>query len=190
MKTYLLLFIVLFNLTSVYSQDKLEREYRIKQSEVPAKALGFTEHSFPDVRMKWYGEDNLNGKAIEAKGKLQGKLYSIKFDTSGVLQDIEMVINFNTIPENIRLAIQKNLEDRFSKFRVQKTQIQWVGNMDDLAALVKGENVSGTYSTNYEITFQGTRDRRSDYYEVLSNDKGELIRESKIVQRNNHHLIY
>jgi hypothetical protein len=190
MKTYLLILIFLFNVTATYSQDKLEREYRIKHSQVPATALEYAEHSFPGMRIKWYGEDNLKGKAIEAKGKLHGEMYSIKFDTSGVLMDIEMVINFSTIPESVRMLLEKNLEDRFSKFRVQRTQIQWVGSKTDLAALVNGEKVSGSYSTNYEITLQGTKDRRTDYYEVLSNDRGELIRESKIVQRNNHHLIY
>lgn len=190
MKSILATLLLFFTITNAFSQDKLEREYRIKQSDVPAKAVEFVKSSFDKVKIKWYGEENLDGKAIEAKGKYEGKLYSIKFDTNGVLQDIEMVINFSTIPENIRLKIERNLESRFSRFRVQKTQKQWLGNENDLKALAKGENASGAYSTNYEITLQGTKDRRTDYYEVLANDKGEIIRESKIVQRNNQHLIY
>lgn len=190
MKNYLIFLTLLAQIPLAYSQDKLEREYRIKQSEVPAKALKYVESSFENIKMKWYGEDNLNGKAIEAKGKRQGNLYSIKFSTNGDLQDIEMVIKFNSIPGNAKTAIEKNLQNRFSKFRVQKAQIQWLGKEADLAALINGERVPGAYTTNYEITFQGTKDRRTDYYEILSNDKGELIRESRIVQRNNHHLIY
>ena len=190
MKKTLLLLLFLFKFSLAYSQDKLEREYRIKESEVPAKALDYVESNFKNVGMKWYGEENLNGKAIEAKGRLQGNLYSVKFSTDGDLEDVERVMDFNSIPQDVRYVIEKNLKSKFSKFKLQKTQIQWVGNMNDLAALIKGENVSGPYSTNYEITLRGTKDRLTDYYEILSNDKGELIRESKIVQRNNQNLIY
>lgn len=190
MKRPLLLLLLLFNLSFAYSQDKLEREYRIRESEVPAKALEYVKSIFQNASMKWYGEENLNGKAIEAKGRMQGKFYSVKFSIDGELQDIEQVRDFNSIPENVQIAIKGNLENRFSKFKLQKTQIQWVGNMNDLAALIKGEKVTGPYSTNYEITFRGTKDRLTDYFEILSNDKGELIRESKIVHRNNQNLIY
>ena len=190
MKTSLLLLLLLFKLSLAYSQDKLEREYRIKESGVPAKALNYVESIFKNVGMKWYGEENLNGKAIEAKGRLQGDLYSVKFSVDGNLQDVERVMDFNSIPEDVRNTIAKNLKSRFSKFKLQKTQIQWVGNMNDLAALVKEESVTGTYTTNYEITLRGTKDGRTDYYEILSDNKGELIRESKIVQRSNQNLIY
>ena len=81
MKRSFLLLTLLFHLTLAYSQNKSEREYRIKSSEVPAKALEYVESNFQDVRMKWYGEENLDGKAVEAKGKKQGNLYSVKFET-------------------------------------------------------------------------------------------------------------
>ncbi len=190
MKTSLGILFLFFSITVAYSQDKLEREYRIKQSEVPATALEFIESTFENIQVKWYGEDNLNGKAIEAKGRYESKLYSIKFTTEGALQDVEVVIDFNTIPENVKTVIEKNLESRFSKIRIQKTQMQWLGSTADLKALIKGQKVTGTYSTNYEITLKGTKDRRTEYYEILSDYKGELIRESKILLRNNHHLIY
>lgn len=190
MKKHFLLITFFFQLTLAYSQDKQEREYRIKESAVSAKALEYVEKNFEGVRMRWYGEENLDGKAIEAKGKRDGKLYSVKFSTEGELQDIEMVVNFNSIPENVKTAVEKNLNDRFSKFRIQKTQIQWVGDQAELASLIRGEKITGTYATNYEITLQGTKDRRTDYYEVLADYKGELLRESKIVQRTNQNLIY
>lgn len=190
MKKHLFLIFFLFQVSFSYSQEKLEREYRIKEAEVPALALQYVKSNFEGVRMKWYGEENLDGKAIEAKGKRDGKLYSVKFSTDGKLQDIEMVVRFNTIPENVKNAIEKNLEKRFSKFRIQKTQIQWVGEAEVLAELIKGTKISGSYVTNYEITLQGTIDRRTDYYEVLANYTGDLVRESKIVQRNKQNLIY
>lgn len=86
--------------------------------------MEFIESVFEDTKMKWYGEENIKGKAIEAKGRYQGTFYSVKFDTLGVLQDIEMLIDFGTVPENVRTLIEKNLANHFSRFRIQKTQIQ------------------------------------------------------------------
>ncbi len=190
MKAKLSLILLLSAALSVHSQEKLEREYRIKSSEVPAKALEFVGNSFGNMKVKWYGEENLNGKSIEAKGKRDGRLFSIEFDTSGALQDIEMLISFRDIPENTRVQIERNLGSSFSKFRIQKTQKQWVGKESVLSTLAKGESPTGEFSTNYEITLRGTKNQRTDYYEVLVNDKGEIIRESKIVFRNNQHLIF
>lgn len=190
MKAYITLIILLFNLAVAFSQVKSEREYRIKSSEVPAKAFDYVEANFKDVRMKWYGEENLDGKAVEAKGKKHGHLYSVKFNMSGDLEDIEMVIKFNSIPEDVRTAIEKNLGSRFSRYKLQKTQIQWLGDAAHLGALVRGENVTGFYTTNYEITFIGTKQGRTAYYEVLADHQGQIIRESRIVQRTNQNLIY
>lgn len=190
MKAKLIVLFFLFKAVTSYSQDKLEREYRIKSSEVPSKAVRFITENFDKMKIKWYGEENLDGKAIEAKGKRDGMLYSIKFDTSGNIQDIESIIRFNDIPETAKVNIEKNLGRRFSKFTIQKTQKQWLGDIDVLSELAKGNEPSGKYSVNYEINLKGTKNGRTDYYEVLADQKGEITRESKIIQRNNHHLIY
>lgn len=190
MKKHLLLFILLLQLSSAYSQDKSEREYRIKSSQVAAKALEYVENNFQDVRIKWYGEENLDGKAVEAKGKKQGNLYSVKFNMNGELQDIEMVMKFGDIAQDVRNTIEKNLESRFSKFKLQKTQIQWLGKASDLASLIRGENVTGLYTTNYEITLRGTKEGLTEYYEILADHTGKIVRESRILQRTNQNLIY
>ncbi len=152
--------------------------------------MEYVETNFQDARMKWYGEENLDGKAFEAKGKMQGNLYSVKFKLNGDLQDIEMVVKFSSLPENVRIVIEKNLEKRFSRFKLQKTQIQWLGNPADLAALIRGDKMTIAYTTNYEITLMGTKDGRTEYYEVLADYQGQIVRESRIVQRTNQNLIY
>lgn len=190
MKTHLFLLILLFVVTASFSQEKLEREYRIKQSEAPLKALEFVRGSFGNTRMKWYGEENLIGKAIEAKGKLEGSLYSIKFDTDGSLQDVEMVVSYQSLPESTRAAIEKQMDLNFSKYRIQKTQVQWLGEPKVLSSLIKKETPQGKHVINYEITLRGTKDRQTDYHEFLVDDSGGVIRRSKIIERNSHNLIY
>ncbi|MBG6235272.1 hypothetical protein IWX76_001840 [Pedobacter sp. CAN_A7] len=191
MKIYLTVLVLLTAVSFSYSQGKLEREYRIKPSQVPVKALGFVEKSMPDVKVKWYWEENLQKKSIEAKGTRNGKLYSVEFDTLGVLQDVEVLVKYQSLPENTKIAIEKSIENRFAKFNIEKTQIQWVGDQNVLMSLIKGEDIGQTaYITNYEIMIKGSMDGRTDFYEVLLNEKGEIKRVSKVLQRNDYHLIY
>ncbi|MES3016874.1 MAG: hypothetical protein V4721_03800 [Bacteroidota bacterium] len=190
MKLTLSLLIFSFVVTAAFSQEKLEREYRIRQSDVPSIAIQFIQGSFGIAKIKWYGEENLTGKAIEAKTKLDGMLYSVKFDTSGALQDVEIVVDYNSLPENTQAAITKQLAAHFSKFRIQKTQIQWLSSPEVLSALIKKESVQGKHVINYEITLKGTKDGDTDYHEFLLSENGEVLRKSKIIERNSHNLIY
>ncbi|SKB80821.1 hypothetical protein [Daejeonella lutea] len=190
MKTQLILLFLFFTVTSAFAQEKLEREYRIKQSEVPSKALDFVRSSFGTGKIKWYGEDNLSGKAIEAKGKQGGNLYSVKFNTAGDLQDVEVVVSFNNLPETTRKAIATQLDLNFSKYRIQKTQVQWLADSKVLSSLIRQEPAPGKHVINYEITVRGTKNRQTGYYEFLMDENGKVIRTSTIIERNSHNLIY
>ncbi len=190
MKKPLFIFFLLFISAGSFSQEKLEREYRIKQDSVPSKALDFVHAAIGSAGIKWYGEDNLYGKAIEAKSKVEGRLYSIKFDIGGTLQDVEVLVDYNSLPQLTRDIIETQLKIEFSKYRVKKTQIQWLGEPTILSALIKKESPNGKPVVNYEITLKGTKDKRTEYYEFLINEGGEVIRISKIIERNSHNLIF
>ena len=191
MKIYLTVLMLLTTVSFSYSQSKLEREYRIKLSQVPLKALGFVDKSMPDVKVKWYWEENLQKKSIEAKGTRDGRLYSVEFDTLGVLQDVEVLVKYQSLPENTKVAIEESIGNRFVKFKIEKTQIQWVGDENVLMLLIKGEDIGqAAYITNYEIMIKGSRDGLTDFYEILLNENGEIKRVSKVLQRNDYHLIF
>ena len=191
MKIYLTVLMLLTTVSFSYSQSKLEREYRIKPSQVPLKALGFVDKSMPDVKVKWYWEENLQKKSIEAKGTRDGRLYSVEFDTLGVLQDVEVLVKYQSLPENTKVAIEESIGNRFVKFKIEKTQIQWVGDENVLMLLIKGEDIGqAAYITNYEIMIKGSRDGLTDFYEILLNENGEIKRVSKVLQRNDYHLIF
>lgn len=193
MRNIWILLALLFSIKTVNAQDsfknKFEREYSIKQSEVPLEASNFIKETL-NGKVKWYGEENLNGKAIEAKGKKEGKLYSVKFDTFGKIQDIEVVVNFKSLSEELKNRIQKELEQYFSSIKIIKTQIQWRGSQIVLKQLINKENTTEDYLTNYEIVIRGKENNRSEYYEILFNEQGKIIDKAKIIQKNDHHLIY
>ena len=142
------------------------------------------------MRLKWYGEESLKGRSIEAKGTFNKKRYSIEFDTLGNLQDIEMRIDMKSIPENTRDRIKKQLDSIFSAFRIHKVQAQQVADASEIKSSKEGEIITEETITNYEIVLKGRKDKKYSFYEVLFTRNGELIRQSQMIERNNHHLIY
>jgi len=192
MKNIWILLTLLCSIKVVNAQDiknKFEREYSIKQSEVPLKANNFINKTL-NGKVKWYGEENLQGKAIEAKGKKDKKFYSVKFDTLGNIQDVEVVVSFNSLSKEIQTKIQKELEKQFSSIKIIKTQIQWLGSQEVLKQLLNKENTTEDYSTNYEIVIKGKSNSHYEQYEVLFNEQGKLVDKAKIIQKNDQHLIY
>jgi len=190
MKILLMILTLLFSVSAGYSQEKFEREYRIKESEVPQDALRFIERSFPDKKIKWYGEENLNGQSIEAKVKKDGNLFSVKFDTLGTIQDVEMLVKFRQLNEPVKQKIENELGAAFSKYKIQKVQIQWKGKDDALESLISNRKFDGKYVTNYELIVRGREGRHTEYYEFLFDRDGKLKERLTIIQRTDHHLIY
>lgn len=186
-----ILFILLFvSIQSVYAQDKIEREYKIKSAEVPKKASDFIKTSFAEEKVNWYMEESASGKSIEAKVQKEGRLYSAEFDIDGNIQDIEVLINIKEVPEPLKMTIERSLGEQFSRYKIQKVQKQWIGKAADLHLLIKGDEPKAKYKTNFEIVLSGRINKHNDEYELLFNEEGMLVRKQKIAENNQHHLLF
>lgn len=191
MKNILLMLILASSIHIGFSQEKFEKEDRIQAAKAPLRAVEFMDGAFVNAnRIKWYAEENLKGKAIEAKVKKDGKLHSVKFDTLGNLKDVEVTVNFKTIPERTQAVIQSKLEALFSSFKIQKTQIQYLGGESVLGELIVSGSPDSRYTTNYELVIRGKKNRKVEYYEIVFDELGAMIRNDRIIQKNTHHLIY
>jgi len=172
------------------AQEKIEREYAIKATQVPEPALQFISQVFTNPRIKWYAEDSQRGQSIEAKVKRDGTIYSIEFDKTGKLQDIETLIKFKSLSEALREAIEKTLKAEFSRIKIDKVQRQWSGPTKTLQLLLAHKEPEEQYTTRYELIISGTKEKNTSDYEVLVDDMGKLIRTSKIIYGDNPHLIF
>jgi len=179
----ILFFVLFFNLPGLFAQDKVEREYKIKHSQVPAKALDFIKESFSEEKVKWYTELNADGKSLEAKFRTDDQLYSVEFDTLGNIQDIAALVKFKDVPEAVRHMIERTLDKEFLSYKVQKAQKQWIGEAAALHSLIKADKPKAKYNTNYEIVITGRKDKHRDEYEMLFNEVGVLIRQQKIIEK-------
>ncbi|WP_378172067.1 hypothetical protein [Aquimarina sp. SS2-1] len=175
---------------SGYSQNKLEKEFRINISEVPQLAKEFMKQGPFDKKIKWYTEESQNGKSIEAKTCYDSKKYSIEFDTDGKLQDMEQKIAFVSISSSLQTKIKRSLDSVFIKHKIKKTQKQWVGSPSTLISLLYRKNTTESYNINYELIVRGKKNKRYEYYELLFDHKGVLLQILKIVNDNTDNLLY
>ena len=171
-------------------QTKYEREYRLKEQEVPASAKKYIRELQSGARIKWYYEDDAVDDAIEAKFKCQGQRYSVEFDTLGELEDIEIQYRFKALPEQVQRAVEKNLEETYDSHKVRKVQIQYLGEAEDLLALIRDGDQSVPFTTNYELIVKGKGPNRVHLYEVTYDRTGARTKTARIVLRNIDNLEY
>jgi hypothetical protein len=187
---YLIILIVLFVSNNLSAQEKFEKESRIKINEVPNKALIFIDSIKNENKIKWYKEEGLISKSIEAKFKHNKTKYSIEFDSIGNVEDIEIEENWEDLEDKIRDSVSVQLSYDCLKYKIVKVQKQYTGSESNLISVLKNIENSQSLVTKYELIVRCSRQKKVDLFEYLFNNKGELISTSIIVFRNSSHLEY
>lgn len=187
---YVIFLIILTFSNNLFAQDKFEKERRIKQKEVPSKALSFINSLNFNTKIKWYEEEGLTRKSIEAKFKNNKAKYSVEFDTLGNVEDIELEVPWQDIESYIRDSISLQLKLDCSKHNIDKVQMQFTGSDDALLSLLKNGTHGEHLKIKYELIVKCNYQKTVDLFEYLFDDKGKLISISKIVFRNSSHLEY
>jgi hypothetical protein len=187
--TFVLL--LLFHQVS-YTQDlKEEVENSINRQEMPAFALEALEEFLEDqtvTDIEYYRETDGETTTFEAKLNWQDYLYSIEFTDEGHLLDIEQLIEFIEIPEEVQQRIKATIEEQFSRSRITRVQRQFIAEEED----EDGEDVIEDLLENdmddllvrYELEIEAQNRREMGSFEMLFDERGELIQRRKIVRRS------
>ncbi len=177
--------LVLFFLLSVCylgAQTKTEREYRVQQSKVPVKAAAFIDSCLFNKKVKWYAEESQKGLSYEAKTRFNKTLYSIEFDTTGKVEDVEWIVDFADLENSLQKKLENSIDQIFESYRFNKIQCQWTGREQSLLDLINNGQTGHPYTTRYEIVIKGRKGGNAGYFEVLTSDKGIVIEVMQIVQ--------
>lgn len=169
-----MLFTSLMGLTPCYAQDKIEREYRIEETAVPAIALEFIQAMGLNTPIKWYLEQGIDAQTYEAKTTYNGQDYSIEFNNDGRIEDLEITIDFNQLPDAFKKHINLLLSSTSDRFKIIKTQSQYISLYPDI--LKKVPAGVAPLIPNYELVVRH-RIASGTYknYEYLINPSGALI---------------
>lgn len=171
-----------------HAQQKFEREIRVQPQTVPAAAKAFVSASIGTERVRWYKEINLGFYNFEAKVKRAGRCYSIEFDSTGIIQDVELSIRFSHLPKAVQGAIRTELAGRCSKYRISRVQRQWTGGEQALQALVRTGTTVEQHTERIELVFSCKTDQGPVLYEALFGTLGNLENLLEIIPRNTDNL--
>ena len=186
-KLVILLLLIGFN---AFGQQKFEKEFRVKEIDVPQVALEFVAELNFGKQIKWYKEIGLNKTSFEAKTKYKNKKYSIEFTPNGYLEDVEIEINKLDIPNNAFTEINTYLTSKFNKFAFVKIQIQYLGSNANMIQFLKFENNKTLITTQYECVITAKMDGTYKTFELLFSENGQFINKKEIITRNAAHLEY
>lgn len=176
--------------TFIVAQEKFEKESRIQLDEVPDAAKQFIENLQFKGKVKWYLEESLEGTSVEAKFKRDGEKYSIEFDPSGAIQDVEIEIQQEAIASEVYTKIDQTLTIIFSSYKLIKIQKQLIGGKQSLLKTLQGQTLVGEVTKNFEIVLKGVNDDGRKWYEYTFSAEGELLHKSVIIFRNTDNLEY
>jgi hypothetical protein len=190
MKSYLSLLVLLFAATQGFGQYKYEREFRIKNEAVPEMALNFVHSMNFDSNIKWYKEQGFQEIFFEAKTKYKGQRYSIKFKDNGTFFDLEVEVTPDEIPEATFRKMEEQLQAEFSKFSIEKIQIQYTGKPEIILAYFQEKAFRVGIDIHYEVVISTKRDGAYTMFEFLFSEPGDFVQKAEIILKSIDNIIY
>ncbi|NBC83122.1 MAG: hypothetical protein GVY19_07045 [Bacteroidetes bacterium] len=163
------------------AQVKTEVEKRIDSKDVPQKAIRWLNDAYEKVdKVKWYYEETTGKASYEAKLKWNNRNHSVEFNTKGVIEDIEIYMDWDELPDYVRRNVIHYMDSAFTKYNIRKIQQQWTGEPDDLEDAID-EHETEDITTRYEIEFYGKNENHNELWEGLFDHMGILI-EQRIIK--------
>ncbi|AMQ57413.1 hypothetical protein [Algoriphagus sanaruensis] len=185
----LLLFLYFVGGIPSFAQEKFEREVKVKSSIIPVKASSWLSYAFDKARkVKWYEEYSQEGKSFEAKFWRQDQFYSVEFDSTGNLIDVEVEIREDEIQTISWEKVQLEFSENFQGHKILKIQKQYIGDMSQLATFFQNREVAEP-QIRYEIVFEGKKEFWR-LWEGLFDESGALISLIPVQQRFADNLIF
>lgn len=192
MKKFSLIFYIL-TINFCFSQVKNEREERIERSNFPKIAQHYFDKFIGESKyLKFYKETDGKKISYEAKLKINGRHYSVEFDTEGKLEDVEIIIKERHIAKEARQKINYYLSKQYKKSRLLKIQKQYINDckLTDKAFIAQIIENPGPNYIHYEIIAEViTKDERL-LKELTFTDKGRFIGERVVTFSSYDHALY
>ena len=174
------------------AQNKYEREYRIKKSQFPEKALELISTKLEDARrVRFYKETDSTKVSYEAKFKKDRLHYSVEFDEDGVLEDVEILIKSIDIPDDSYSLMTKYLEKKFNRYRIRRMQQQYPVGANPIETTLRNAFQNLMLPTiKYELIVSGKGDSGYEQFEILFNANGAFEKIRKSLPPNYDHVLY
>ncbi|MGK7394681.1 MAG: hypothetical protein ACNS62_08910 [Candidatus Cyclobacteriaceae bacterium M3_2C_046] len=175
--------------------QKVEVERFISVADMPDKSNNLLK-AFRDQwqNLKYIKETGGGTTSYESKFLWQGKYLSVEFYESGDLMDIEQLVPFRKIDEDIRNKLDAYFSENYIRHRIRRTQIQFSaedsGESDSEVIEEFKENDWDDLTIRYEIVAEIENRTLLGPYEFLFDQSGKLIDKQKIDRRSTDNILY
>lgn len=191
MRLILLVICFLSSFCALCQGKKNERESRLKKDEVPSIVLKSVEDVLVKAKkIRFYAETDNDKKSFEVKLIVTHNFYSIEFDESGKLEDVELTILFKTLDNSSRQNIERHLAS-YDKYKIDKVQRQFSSpSKENLEIINNAVNQGIADVIKYEIEINVKKNSKWISYEMLFDESGEFISQREILHRTSDFILY
>jgi len=178
---------------SISAQTKNEKEKRIKKSEFP-KGANLLLNAIPQQakRIRFYKETDGDKTSFETKFKFKKHWYSVECDSLGKLEDIEIQIKEDELPEETDDVIEDYFEDNSEKYDIIKIQEQFIysSKPSDTEFLKHISSNRESLRPNYEIIVALKIDKVWVLKEITFSHQGQFLSERTIKPDSYEYIMY
>jgi hypothetical protein len=162
---------------------------------MPQKALELLQPFLDNSgRVRFYHETDGVHHSYECKFRYEGSIYSVEFTKEGRLEDVEVVVNLNELPDKAKDNITEYLEKEYTRFIIRKIQKQFTSDDADIPAaevIEKGtKNKDENLTIRYELEIDGKQGLTLISHEILFDHEGLFIQQRKIIRRQVDNILY
>ena len=194
MKYNQILFIVVFSFCiHGAAQATYEREHRIKKNQFPEKAHDLLANEITKVkRLRFYRETDSTKTGFKAKFKKDRLRYSMGFNSDGILEDVEILINEIDVPNDTFTSVESYLNQSYTKYQIRKILQQYPVKKTEEIKKTLQEAFQNLLlpSVNYKLIVMCKTDDGSVDFEFLFDSDGNFKKKRALLPPNYDHVLY
>lgn len=169
---------------------KNEIEDSIKREEMPENALAVLDEFWAELNdIQYYFQTDGEEESYEAKLEWKGHQYSIEFDRTGIIKDVEKLIELEMVSPEAIDGINEYLQKEFRRLNIIRLQRQHIAKDSDdpdgedfIEDILEGDE--DDLEIRYELEVEGRSGRQIGAFELLFDHSGNLIQRRKIERRS------
>lgn len=168
------------------AKDEIERS--IERGEMPAPSLSMLNQFWnEEKKVDFYRQSDGKKISYEAKLEWKGQQYSIEFDSTGSLINVEQLIDFKDIPVTSQNTITEEINKQYTRFRFTRIQRQFSAMDADDTDEILEDVIDEDYdelTIRFEIVVDAENKDVLGSFELLFDKHGNMIQKRRIVRRS------
>ncbi len=186
----LLLFFLFYSVA--HTQEKVEREHRIRKVQFPALDQEVTLLAPNIKKVRYYKEIDSSGTTYTLRFKKERLHYHIDYDKNGNLQNSGFKIKRIDIPEEYYDGMERYMAENFGQFKIRKI---WQEYPIILNSPMQ-DPLKNTFQNlilpdiNYKFLIRSLAKDKTRHIEVWFDSEGKYLKMRAVLPTNFDHVLY